>query len=200
MVMLRVHVCVLFCVSLMRGIVGLPGDAPRSFDTMRHIIIYASGTSDSMGEMMSRSPVPMAPNTASFGVPLRQQSSCIAMCDVIFCQMQQVSSLKALPASRLQMEFSSKTSWTQCTACLILCCCAVACALLVAPGFQVKILAIVTETIFARRGETSSAQAISLFLVYLRVSWVNVGPIKGGSTEYCHAGSQYSLLGCTNIH
>jgi hypothetical protein len=86
------------------------------------------------------------------------------MCNVI-CQMQQVSSLKALPASRLQMEFFSKTNWTQCTACLISCCFAVACALLVASGFQVKILAIVTETRFARRGETSIAQAISLLLV-----------------------------------
>lgn len=152
-----------------------------------------------MGEMMSRTPIQMAPNLASFGVFMRQQSSCTAICDVI-CQMQQVSSLKALPASRLQMEFFSKTNWTQCTACLISCCCAVACALSAASGFQVKIRAIVTETRFAQRGETSVHQAISLFVVNLHASWVNVGPIKGGSTEYCHAGSQYGLLGITVIH
>ena len=117
--------------------------------------------------------------------------------------MLQVSSLKALPASLLQMEFFSKTNWTQCTACHTLCCCAEACALYVALGFQAKILAIVTETRFAQRGETSIDQEISVFVVNLcglHASWVNVGPIKGGSTEYCHAGSQYSLLGPTVIH
>ena len=117
--------------------------------------------------------------------------------------MLQVSSLKALPASLLQMEFSSKTNWTQCTACPTLCCCAVAVALFVAPGLQVKILAIGIETRFAQRGETITDEAISLFVVNLcglHASWVNVGPIKGGSTEYCHAGSQCSLLGITVIH
>ena len=31
MVMLRAHVCVLFCISLVRGIVGVPGDTQRFF-------------------------------------------------------------------------------------------------------------------------------------------------------------------------
>lgn len=56
-----------------------------------------------------------------------------------------------------------------------------------------KIHAIVTRTKFVQRGEISIAHAISwLLLFHLHASWVNVGPIKGGSTEYCHAGSQYS--------
>lgn len=63
-----------------------------------------------------------------------------------------------------------------------------------------KIPAIVTRTRFAQRGEISIAHAISwLFLFYFHASWVNVGPIKGGSTEYCHAGSQYSSLVITMI-
>lgn len=115
MVMLRAHVCVLFCVCLVPGIDGVPG------------------AMDSMSEMMSRSPVQMVPNTASFDAA-----------------SELIKGIARIPAPD-------------------------------GTFFKDKVDPVLP-------GEDSCDRDTNEICPE---SWVNVGPIKGGSTEYCHAGSQY---------
>ena len=62
------------------------------------------------------------------------------------------------------------------------------------PGRREKILATAIWMIFVQKGDFLLLRAISLnthSTAPYDASWANIGPVKGGSEEYCAAGSQY---------
>ena len=62
------------------------------------------------------------------------------------------------------------------------------------PGLREKILATAIWMIFVQKGDFLLHRAIS-YNTHLTTpydaSWANIGSVKGGSEEYCAAGSQY---------
>ena len=62
------------------------------------------------------------------------------------------------------------------------------------PGRREKILATAIWMIFVQKGDFLVRCAISMKNILTApsdASWANIGPVKGGSEEYCAAGSQY---------
>ena len=59
-------------------------------------------------------------------------------------------------------------------------------------GLSHKTLVTVTWTKFAQKGWSQDYQNIRVCFAQIFARWVRLGAVRGGSTEYCHAGSQYS--------